>query len=202
MSYDPRDPRSRDPRTARYDPGYDPQAYTQGQYDPRYYDDPQYGQGQPARGSYEQGRPAKRAVAPDINPGLFAGGVVMTGVVTALAAWLLAWVIAAIVQRVNEVGSLGVWNPMARDEFWFGVVAFLCALAAGALWYVLQIVTPSPSQFYRWIVGLLLIAAVVIPLLLSAEFSVGLATAAMHLVIGLPLLTLIPAMGEKSVNRR
>lgn len=190
MSYpDPRDPR--DPRTAHYEHGYDPNAQAYSQMNP-YPGDP-----------YQQPPPESRERhGPDINPTMFIGGVVMTGVVTGLAAWLVAWVLRTIVEKVNEAGKFGVWNPMARDEIWFGVVGFLCALAAAALWYVLQLVTPSPDQFYRWIVGLLITASVLVPLLLSAEFSVGIATAIVHLVIGLPILTLIPAMGHKSIRQR
>lgn len=209
MSYrDPYDPR--DPRTARYEPGT--RAYSQADddyakgYGQQGYGQQGYGQqGYPAAGRGEQypnqGKAPRQRRGPDINPGLFAGGVVMTGVVTGLAAWLVAWIIRAIVQRVNEAGRFGVWNPVAQDEIWFAVVGFLCALAAGALWYVLQLVTPSPSQFYVWIVGLLVAAAVIIPLVLSSEVSVGIGTAVMHLVIGLPVLSLIPAMGAKSRNR-
>ncbi|MGV9713490.1 DUF6069 family protein [Gordonia sp. NPDC003424] len=182
MSYqDPRDPR--DPRTARYEPGYDADAQA-------------YSRSAP----YRQRAPRQRP-GPDINPTMFVGGVVMTGVVTGLAAWLVAWVLRTIVERVNEAGRFGVWNPVARDEIWFAVVGFLCALAAAALWYVLQLVTPSPDQFFRWIVGLLITASVLVPLLLSAQFSVGIATAIVHLVIGLPIFSLIPAMGHKSIRR-
>ncbi|WP_461665344.1 DUF6069 family protein [Gordonia sputi] len=216
MSYrDPRDPRDQDPRdqgTARYETGYSPQSrayrqptdryqqqygnqqpgdprYDTGQYDPRY----------AAAGSY--GNQPKQRQRPNINAGLYAGGVVMTGVVTGLAAWLVAWIIRAIAQRVNEAGNLGVWNPLAQDEYWFAITGFLCALAGGALWYVLYLTTPSPNQFYRWIVGLLIAAAVIIPLVLSAQISTGIGTAVVHLVIGLPVLSLIPAMGEKSIQR-
>ncbi|MEE4022485.1 hypothetical protein V1Y59_05280 [Gordonia sp. PKS22-38] len=204
MSYqDPRDPR--DPRTARYEPGY-PESRAYGQSAPRsdhseptyaYSADP-YQQGDPYRKG--EAKPRKPKTGPDINPTMFVGGVVMTGVVTGLAAWLAAWIIRAIVDRVNAAGRFGVWNPLARDEFWFAVVGFLCALAAGALWYVLQLVTPSPDQFFRWIVGLLIAAAVIIPLILSAELSVGIATAVVHLIIGLPIATLVPAMGRKSIQ--
>ena len=67
--------------------------------------------------------------------------------------------------------------------------------------YVLHLVTPSPDQFYRWIVGLLLVAAVLIPILTYNQISVGIETAIVHLVIGLPSLTIIPAMAGKSVQR-
>lgn len=216
--YGPRDPR--DARTTRYEPSGrpDPTAYSRPADDPgtRAYSET-YQQGYPQQGypqqsyrdqSYpqqdpyaQQRRPKRPRRTPDVSPGIFAGGVVMTGVVTGLAAWLVAWIIRAITEKVNSVGKFGVWNPVAQDEFWFAVVGFLCALAAGALWYVLQLVTPSPDQFYRWIVALLIAAAVIIPLTLSVEWSVGLGTAVMHLVIGLPVLSLIPAMGQKSIQR-
>ncbi|WP_454175150.1 DUF6069 family protein [Gordonia sputi] len=216
MSYrDPRDPRDQDPRdqgTARYETGYSPQSRAYSQPTDRYqqqYGDPQHGdprynsgQSDPryaAAGSY--GSQPKQRQRPNINAGLYAGGVVMTGVVTGLAAWLVAWIIRAIAQRVNEAGNLGVWNPLAQDEYWFAITGFLCALAGGALWYVLYLTTPSPNQFYRWIVGLLIAAAVIIPLVLSAQISTGIGTAVVHLVIGLPVLSLIPAMGEKSIQR-
>ncbi|MBN0971261.1 hypothetical protein P9A14_08520 [Gordonia hongkongensis] len=203
MSY--QDPR--DPRTARYESGYTPEsrAYSS-QNDPYardpYAADPYAGDPYGGQGAYGRpGQPAKPRRGPDINPVTFAGGVVMTGVVTGLAAWLVAWIISAFVEKVNESGKFGVWNPVAASELWFGVVGFLCALAAGALWYVLHLVTPSPDQFYRWIVGLLLVAAVLIPILTYNQISVGIETAIVHLVIGLPSLTIIPAMAGKSVQR-
>lgn len=212
MSYrDPRDPRDQNPRdagTARYETGYSPQSraysqptdryqqpYDDGRYESAQYD-PRYAQS--GAGSYD--RQPKARQRPGINAGLYAGGVVMSGVVTGLAAWLVAWIIRAIAQRVNEAGNLGVWNPLAQDEYWFAITGFLCALAGGALWYVLYLTTPSPNQFYRWIVGLLTAAAVIIPLVLSAQISTGIGTAVVHLVIGLPVLSLIPAMGEKSIQ--
>ncbi|NMO01132.1 hypothetical protein HH308_07865 [Gordonia sp. TBRC 11910] len=177
--------RYRQDQTARYDSYPPSQAYSAA--------DPGY----PL--PYQQPRPpSNRPAAPRINTTLFIGGVVMTGVVTALAAWLAAWILRTVVEKINATGELGVWNPMAQDEYWFAVAAFVCALAAAALWYVLQIVTPSPDQFFGWTVGLLIAAAVIIPLLLSQGWEVSIATALIHLVIGLPILTLIPTVGRKS----
>ena len=207
MSYrDPRDPRDQGPRnqgTARYESGYSPQSRAYSQPTDRYqqpqgYEDQQY---DPRYVSDANDNRSRQRQRPGINACLFAGGVVMTGVVTGLAAWLVSWIIRAIAQRVNEAGNLGVWNPLSQDEYWFAITGFLCALAGGALWYVLYLTTPSPNQFYRWIVGLLIAAAVIIPLVLSAQISTGISTAVVHLVIGLPVLSLIPAMGEKSIQR-
>lgn len=175
-----------DPRTVGYQPGY-----TQG-YEQQHYDDQAY---EPAR------RKAPRR-GPDVDPLTFCGGVLMTGVVTGLAAWLAAWIIRAVTEKVNESGKLGIWNPLAQDELWFAVTGFVLALVGGALWYLLQIGTPAPDQFYGWIVGLLVAAAVIIPLFLSAEISSGIGTAVMHFIIGMPVLTLIPTMGRASTKRR
>lgn len=203
---DPYDNRRRDSgawddRTRAYsaDP-YARDQYAQDPYAQDQYADPGY----PQQYAAEPARKAPRAPrrGPQINIGLFIGGVVATAVVTALASWLVAWIIRVISQRITETGRFGVWNPVAQDEYWFAVVGGLCALFAGALWYVLQLTTPSPDQFYAWIVGLLVIAAVILPLLLSREISTGIGTAVMHLVIGLPILFLIRAMGSRSVEYR
>lgn len=195
----PNDPNK--PRTQRYDQGYDPdpQAYSQS------YPQQGYPQGQPADQYYAAAaQPPRRPKSnrPQVNPTMFIGGIFATAIVTGLAAWLVAWIVRLIIERVNETGKLGVWNPMANDEYWFAVVAFLCAIFAGALWYVLQLATPSPNQFFSWIVGLLIIAAVLIPLLLSRDWTTGISTAIIHAVIGLPILFLVPAMGTKSIERR
>ncbi|WP_342216736.1 hypothetical protein [Nocardia asiatica] len=130
---------------------------------------------------------------------MFAGGVIATAVVTALAAWLCAWIIEIIATRVTESGSFGVWNPMAQDAYWFAVVAFICALLAGVLWYLLRLGTPSPELFFTWIVGILTAAAVIIPLALSSHLWVGISTGIEHLVIGLPILSLVRMVGAKSI---
>ena len=205
MTYrDPRDPRNRQNPPTR--------AYTQS--NPDYSDYPEYPDDthgyQQAYSAAQPAQPARRAPAgppaaartprrgPDLDPLLYAGGVLTTGVVTGLAAWLVAWIVRTVADRVTATGQLGVWNPLDQSEYWFALVGFLAALVGGALWYVLQLTTPTPGAFYRWIVGLLILAAVIIPIAASVELSRGIATAVLHLFIGLPILILIPTMGEHS----
>jgi hypothetical protein len=198
----PRDPR--DQHTARYETGYQ-----QGNYrDPAYSQDHGYGQDQGYRqdhgySTYQQSdypeRQSRPQQGPDVNIGMFAGGVFAAALVTALAAWLCAWIIEIIANRVTESGKFGVWNPMAQDTYWFAVVAFICALLAGVLWYLLRLGTPSPELFFGWIVGILTAAAVIIPLALSSHLWVGISTAVEHLVIGLPILSMVRMVGAKSV---
>ncbi|BDT92537.1 hypothetical protein IFM12275_25130 [Nocardia sputorum] len=220
----PMDPR--DQHTARYEPGYQPGNYRDPGYnrdrgyeqdsgyspepgygqDLRYSQDSGYGHGSgygPDHGysAYESDRPARRSrpqQGPDVNVGMFVGGVIAAAVVTALAAWLCAWIIEIIATRVTESGEFGVWSPMSQDAYWFAVVAFICALLAGVLWYLLRLGTPSPELFFGWIVGILTAAAVIIPLALSSHLWVGISTGIEHLVIGLPIFSLVRMVGAKS----
>jgi hypothetical protein len=220
----PRDPR--DQHTARYEPGYQPGNYREPGYgrDRGYdaYQEPEYGYQQPEyssrppeysnRPTEYSGRPQEYSEYPDplprqrqgpeLDPGKFIGGVLAAAVVTALAAWLCAWVIQVIATRVTQSGKFGVWNPMAEDAYWFAVVAFLCAVLAGALWYLLRMGTPTPGLFFTWIVGILTAAAVIIPVVLSNDVWVGISTGIEHLVIGLPILSLVRMVGAKSVVYR
>ncbi|MBF6244096.1 hypothetical protein A5780_38360 [Nocardia sp. 852002-20019_SCH5090214] len=193
----PQDPREQ--HTTRYESGYQPGGYQ----DPAYRQDPAYYQQDPAYQPYrapggQQPAPRRR---PEVNVGMFAGGVLATAIVTALAAWLCAWIIDVIATRATESGKFGVWNPMAEQGYWFAVVAFFCALLAGVLWYLLHLGTPSPDMFFAWIVGILIAAAVVIPLTLSSDIWVGVTTAIEHLVIGLPIFSLTRTVGAKSLER-
>ncbi|MBF6166397.1 hypothetical protein IU486_16770 [Streptomyces gardneri] len=210
----PMDPR--DQHTARYEPGYQPGNYR----DPGYGQDHGYspgsgysqdhGSGYGHRGhgysEYQQSdlpdRQPRQQQGPEVNIGMFVGGVIAAAVVTALAAWLCALIIEIIATRVTESGALGVWNPMAQDAYWFAVVAFICTLLAGLLWYLLRLGTPSPELFFSWIVGILTAAAVIIPLALSSHLWVGISTGIEHLVIGLPILSLVRMVGAKSIVPR
>ncbi|MFT3714688.1 MAG: hypothetical protein QM774_01710 [Gordonia sp. (in: high G+C Gram-positive bacteria)] len=201
------DPNRQNPATRAYSEQYPeyPQTQYTDQYGQTQYSQAQYGQPDYPPTQYGAApAPAKPSRGPDVDPVMFTGGVLMTGVVTGLAAWLVAWIIRTVAQQINDSGKLGIWNPLGESEFWYAIVGFLAALFAGALWYVLQMITPTPNSFYRWVVGLLVAAAAIIPLVasLSSEVSQGIATAIIHLTIGLPVLALIPQMGAQSSKRR
>ncbi|GAC56739.1 hypothetical protein GOHSU_12_01290 [Gordonia hirsuta DSM 44140 = NBRC 16056] len=219
MTYsDPRDPRRQTPQTRAYtnNPEFTDRsgsgAYSQSASYPADSGPPS---SYPASGAYPQGQgsaqgggyaaaPAARAPrrGPDLDPVMFAGGVVMTGVVTGLAAWLVSWIIGLISRAANATGNLGTWSPLdPGGEYWFALAGFLAALVGGALWYVLQLITPTPDSFYRWIVGLLIIAAFVVPLAADADIWRGLTSGVIHVCIGIPVLSLIPTMGNRSKNR-
>ena len=67
------------------------------------------------------------------------------------------------------------------------VMAAVAALLATGLAHLLLVSTPSPLSYFGWIVGLLTVAAVVVPFLGSGSLPVRFAEAIIHLVIGMAI---------------
>ena len=150
-----------------YDPSYDDAYATEGGY---------------AAGSATQGR------GPALDVGKFAGSVAATALVAAIAGWLIAWIVDAVFSRFGHQWANGGNTPTM-----YAVYGAVAAVLAGLLWYLLLVGTANPQQFYSWTVGLLIVAAVALPLLVTVPFLDGLAAAIVHLVIGLPILALTSA---------
>lgn len=153
------------------------------------YDDDHAARGYPAEGGYDAGYadpPAPRG--PSIEVGKFIGSVVATALVAAIAGWLIAWVVEAVFNRFGQPWANGGNTPTM-----YAVYGAVAAILAGLLWYLLLVGTANPQQFFSWTVGLLIVAAVALPLLVTVPFLDGLAAAIVHLFIGLPILALTSA---------
>src|SRR5699024_12554293 len=85
------------------------------------------------------------------------------------------------------------WANGGNTRTMYAVYGAVAAILAGVLWYLLLVGTANPQQFFSWVVGLLIVAAVALPLLVTVPFLDGLAAAIVHLVIGLPILALAGA---------
>jgi Family of unknown function (DUF6069) len=81
----------------------------------------------------------------------------------------------------------------------YAVTAFLLALAATGLAHLLSLAAPRPQVFFAWIVGLVTLAAVVLPFALDASFAAQLGTAIINLVIGLAIGSLLTATLARTV---
>lgn len=183
-------PGNQDDRTQRiggqqdhYGQGYSQpptQAYGQAGYDadPGYADERVYAE-----------PPARRG--PGVDLGKFAGSVVAMAVVAAIAGWLIAWVVEALFSRFGHQWANGGNTPTM-----YAIYGAVAAILAGLLWYLLLIGTANPRQFFSWTVGLLTVAAVVLPLLLTVPFLDGVAAAIVNLFIGLPILALTSAFSN------
>ena len=61
--------------------------------------------------------------------------------------------------------------------------------------------TPSPLSYFGWIVGLLTVAAVVVPFLSSSSWPIKLAEAVIHLIIGIAIGGLVSNAAASATAR-
>jgi hypothetical protein len=116
------------------------------------------------------------------------------GVATAVVAALIGLVGVLIVRAAFQLAVSG-----SREAGVFGdsgtvllcVMAALAALAATGLAHLLLLSTPRPLAYLGWIVGLVTVAAAVLPFLGVRDLPVALAQSVIHLVIGLAIGSLV-----------
>ena len=134
--------------------------------------------------------PVPRRPPPRVDAGqLWAGGFA-----TAVVAALVAIVGILICRWLFNIPILaprhdGAWGDASTG--WYAVSAAAIALAATALIYLLALGTPRPHAFFGWIIGLATLIAVVFPFSTTAALSEKVATAAVNLVIGFAIGSLL-----------
>jgi len=141
--------------------------------------------------------PDRRPAGPVVNAGrLWTGGLA-----TAAVAALVALVGTLVVRVLFEIAPLG-----ARGGFDSAQAGTLCllaavaALAATGIAHLLLVSTPQPLAYLGWIIGLSTAAAVVLPLLAGTAWVVAVATAVVHLVIGLAIGSLVVGAAAAAVG--
>ena len=128
----------------------------------------------------------------------FIGSVVAVAAVASITAYVVAWILELVMERIATYVD---WAYPPIDRTYYAIFAAVVALLAALLWWVLNIGTTLPSLFYSWIVGVLLVAAVVLPLLLTTPLYNGVVESIMNLVVGLPVVYLIAPIGNSAVRR-
>jgi len=136
------------------------------------------------------GRVSRRPPQPRVDAGqLWAGGAA-----TAVVAALIAIVGILICRWLFNIPILapqraGAWGNASTG--WYAVAAAAIALVATALMYLLALGLPRPNVFFGWIIGLATLVAVVFPFSTTAPMSQKVATAAINLVLGFAIGSLI-----------
>ena len=131
---------------------------------------------------------------PNVPRPLNAGRLWAGGVATAVVAGLLALVGVLVVRAVLR---LAVYAPPGAGTFGGSGTTLLCvvavvgALAATGLAHLLLTTTPRPLTYLSWIVGLATAVAVVVPLVSEPSIVLALAQAAIHLVVGMTIASLV-----------
>ncbi|MGQ0574579.1 MAG: DUF6069 family protein [Pseudonocardia sp.] len=140
------------------------------------------------------GRPVD--TGPVVNTGrLWAGGVA-TAVVAALIGLVGVLVVRAVLQVSPRSGAFS-----DADTVLLCALAAAAALAATGLAHLLLVSTPRPLAYVGWIVGLVTAATVVLPFTGGGSLPIKIATAVIHLVIGVAIASLVTGAASGAVRR-
>jgi hypothetical protein len=129
---------------------------------------------------------------------LWAGGGA-TAVVAALAA-LVGILIARGLAHVAILAPKGAGTWGSASTTLYVVLSAVVALLATGLLHFLLVTTPRGTKFFQWIMGLLIVVAMVIPLSLVVNTDSKIATALLNLLIGLAIV--IPLTNVAYFTRR
>jgi hypothetical protein len=139
---------------------------------------------------------------PRVRPdsGRFWAGAVATAIVAALIA-LVGILICRWTLNIPILAPAGdgAWGDAHTGEY--VLVAALVALVAAGLLYLLVLSTPQPSVFFRWIIGLVTLIAVVYPFSSGAPLDQKVATAVVNLVLGVAIASLLTATAARAIRR-
>jgi len=130
---------------------------------------------------------------------LWAGGVTAAAVSAGVA--LVGFLL------VRGILDIRVLTPKGQDRIfdsslvWYMVAAAAAALIATAIAHLLLLAVPEPMRFFSWIIGLVTVAAALIPFMTGADLDEKVATGLINLVIGLSILSIVGHVGRSSIAR-
>ncbi|GAA3222100.1 DUF6069 family protein [Actinocorallia longicatena] len=132
--------------------------------------------------------PARRSFSPGRLWAAGAGTAVVVALVVVVGVIVIRLFVKSDLLAPVDSGSYGDGSTTS-----YALAAAGAALAATALLHVLLLAMPSPLRFFSWIVGLLTAAATLLPFTFGGSFGHMLAVAAINLVVGLAILTILPS---------
>jgi hypothetical protein len=145
--------------------------------------------------------PPERPARPGVDAGqLWAGGAataVVAGLIALVGVLACRWLFNIPILAPRRDGAYGDAHTTTLI-----LVAALAALVATLLAHLLLLSTPRPMVFFGWIVALVTVVLVIFPFKTGATLAEKIATAAVYLVIGFAIGTLISGVGERAVRRR
>jgi hypothetical protein len=140
--------------------------------------------------------PASRGRVAIDAPRLWGGGVA-TAFVAALVAAVGVLICRDVLDiKLVEPPMLGVTNSFPVN---YALTAAVLALAATALAHLLSLATPRPQVFFGWIVGLVTVATMVLPFAMEGSLQGKICAAAINMVIGLCIASLLSAVLSRTV---
>jgi hypothetical protein len=126
------------------------------------------------------------------------------GVATAVVAALVAVVGVLIVRGVFKIPVIAPGNTDGVVDYvgavWLAFFAMVGGLLATALAQVLLLLAPRPMAYFGWIVGLITLAFAIWPYTVRVGSAVQFANAALYLVIGIAVGTLVSLAAGQAVR--
>jgi hypothetical protein len=124
------------------------------------------------------------------------------GAATACVAALVAWIGVLVGQGVLDISlttTAVVVHVSDSLSLNYAVTAFLMALAATALAHLLSATTPRPRAFFSWIVGLVTLAAMILPFARGGQTDAAVCVSVINLALGLCIGSLLAAVLSRTV---
>jgi hypothetical protein len=158
----------------------------------------------PDRRPYPQeqpGYPPRPRARPKVDARmLWSGGVataVVAGLIALVGVLVCRWLFNIPILAPKRYGAYGDAHTTTLV-----LIAAAAALVATLLAHLLLLSTPRPMVFFGWIVGLVTVIVVVFPFRTGAALSHEIATAALYLILGIAIGTLIAGVGERAARIR
>lgn len=126
------------------------------------------------------------------------------GLATALVAALVGVVCVLIVRGVFGLPVIAPANTTGAFDYigavWLATFGAVGALLATGLAHLLLLAAPRPHVFFVWIIGLVTVVFVVLPFTVAERLTVQLANAAVYLVLGIAIGSLIAGMSGRATR--
>lgn len=184
-----------DDRTRAYGRADD---YGQAHYAEPQYNQPQYNQPPYGEPQYKQPAPSSSG-NPKFDVGPFVGGVVATAVTTFIAGWVAAAIVQAVYTRTN---TTVFWMYGLNDPWIAGIYGALAAVLAGAFMLLLFQAVPSPTTFFSWITGLVVVGIIVLPFLAAGAITAAIGSAIVNGLMGFVILALLSTTAARTYHGR
>ncbi|MBO1329951.1 DUF6069 family protein [Streptomyces sp. VRA16 Mangrove soil] len=160
--------------------------------------------GTPAYATYEEPADHRQDNGPGRpGPRVDAGRLWAGGAVTAVVAALAAVVCVLLVRGVLGVPVFAPEGNGAFGDASTGLLAgaaFVATLVATLLLHLLILAVPQPGRFFQWIIGLATAAMTLMPFTTDLPWTAKFGTAAVYLVIGVAVGSLLSAVGRSAMR--
>jgi hypothetical protein len=140
-----------------------------------------------------------RSARPSVNPARVWGGGVAAAVVAALIVVVGVMVSKRLLGiRVLTPDGASAYGSAATTGY--AISAAAAALIATLLLYILMLSTPEPTKFFGWIAGLFTVLITILPFMYDANLIDQIATAAINLIIGIAIVSLLASIGRTALG--